>query len=76
MHEIMMNEWKRDIPEEENALWDRKTLGLKGLEYEREVWEDEKMKTIERDRGEMKKNRTDPLYRKVIKLDRSRGVKI
>ena len=27
----MMNEWKRDIPEEENVLWDRKTLGL-------EVW--------------------------------------
>ena len=27
----MMNEWKRDISEEENDLWDRKKLGL-------EVW--------------------------------------
>ena len=53
-----------------------KNIWVGGLEYEREVWEDEKMKTIKRDRGEMKKNRTDPLYRKVIKLDRSRGVKI
>ena len=34
------------------------------------------MKTIERDRGEMKKNRIDPLYRKVIKLDRSKGIEI
>ena len=76
MHEIMMNEWKRDIPEEENALWDRKTLGLKGLEYEREVWEDEKMKTIERDWGELKKNHADPIYKKVIKLNRLRGVEI
>ena len=44
------------------------------MECEREVWEDEKMKTIERDRGEMKKNHADPIYRKVIKLDRSRCV--
>ena len=42
-----------------------KNTWVRGLEREREVWEDEKMKTIERDRGEMKKN---------IKLDGSRGV--
>ena len=33
-----------------------------------------RLKTIERDRGEMKKNRAEPLYRKVINLDRSGGV--
>ena len=32
-----------------------KNTWVGGLEYEREVWEDEKTKTIERDRGEMKK---------------------
>ena len=46
-----------------------KNTWVGGLEYEREVWEDEKTKTIERDRGEMKKNHADPIYRKVIKLD-------
>ena len=51
-----------------------KNTWVKGLECEREVWEDEKMKTIERDRGEMKKKRVDPIYRKVIKLDGLRGV--
>ena len=51
-----------------------KSTQVGGLECEREVWEDKKMKTIERDRGEMKKNRADPLYRKVIKLDRSRAI--
>ena len=38
-----------------------KNTWVRDLEYEREVWEDEKMKTIERDRGEMKKIRTDPI---------------
>ena len=52
-----------------------KNTWIGGLECEREVWEDEKTKTIEIDRGEMKKNHTDPLY-KVIKLDKSRGVEI
>ena len=33
-----------------------------------------RLKTIERDRGEMKKNHVEPLYRKVINLDRSKGV--
>ena len=45
-----------------------------GLEFKREVWEVKKTKTIERDRGEMKKIRADPIYRKVINLDRSRSV--
>ena len=53
-----------------------KNTWVGGLECEREVWEDKKTKTIERDRGEMKKNRADPLYRKVIKFNRSRGVEI
>ena len=51
-----------------------KNTWVGGLEYEREVWEDEKTKTIERDRGEMKKKCVDPIYRKVIKLDGLRGV--
>ena len=59
----------------------KSTLRLKntqvgGLECEREVWEDEKTKTIARDRGEMKKNCAYPLYRKAIKLDGSRGVEL
>ena len=49
---------------------------VEGFEREESVWEVKRLKTIERDRGEMKKNRVDPLYRKVIKLDRSRGVEI
>ena len=32
-----------------------KNTWVGGLEYKREVWEDEKTKTIERDQGEMKK---------------------
>ena len=53
-----------------------KNIWVGGLEYEREVWEDEKMKTIKRDRGEMKKNWANPIYRKVIKLDGSRGIEL
>ena len=53
-----------------------KNTWVEGLECEREVWEDEKMKTIERDWGELKKNHADPIYKKVIKLDRLRGVEI
>ena len=49
---------------------------VEGFEREESVWEVKRLKTIERDRGEMKKNCVDPLYRKVIKLDRSRGVEI
>ena len=46
------------------------------FEREESVWGVKKLKTIEKDRGEMKKNRTEPLYRKFINLNRSRGVKI
>ena len=53
-----------------------KNTWVGGLECEREVWEDEKMKTIKRDRGEMKKNWANPIYRKVIKLDGSRGIEL
>ena len=38
-----------------------KNTWVRGLECEREVWEDEKTKTIERDWGEMKKIRADPI---------------
>ena len=34
----------------------------------------EKTDSIERDRGEVKRNRADPLYRKTIKLNRLKGV--
>ena len=51
-------------------------MWVEGFEREECVWEVKRLKIIERDRGEMKKNRANPLYRKVIKLDRSRGVKI
>ena len=38
---------------------------------ERKVWEGDKTKTIKRDWGEMKKNCTDPIYRKSqISMDR------
>ena len=53
-----------------------KNTRVKGLECEREVLGDEETKTIERDRGEMKKNRVDPLYRKFKNLDRSKGVEL
>ena len=36
--------------------------------------EGEKMKTIERDRGEMKKNRAEALHRNFINLDKSRSI--
>ena len=51
-------------------------MWVEGFEREESVQEVKRLKTIERDRGEMKKNRVEPLYRKVINLDRSRGVKI
>ena len=44
------------------------------FEREESVWGVKKLKTIEKDRGEMKKNRTKSSYRKVINLNRSRGV--
>ena len=53
-----------------------KIIWIEGFKREECVWEVKRLKTIERDRGEMKKNRTEPLYRKVINLNRSRGVKI
>ena len=42
----------------------------------REYLEGEKIDSVDRDQGEMKKNRAKPLYRKVINLDKSRGVEI
>ena len=53
-----------------------KNTQVGGLKCEREVQEGEKMKTIKRDRGEMKKNWANPIYRKVIKLDGSRGIEL
>ena len=49
-------------------------MWVQGFEREQCVWEAKRLKTIERDQGEMKKNRANPLNRKIIKLDRSRGV--
>ena len=49
-------------------------MWVEGFEREESVWEVKRLKTIERDRGEIKKNHAEPLYRKVINLDRSRGV--
>ena len=40
----------------------------------RECLGGEKTNSIERDRGEVKKNHAKPLYRKVINLNKSRGV--
>ena len=34
----------------------------------------EKTDSVKKDRGEVRKNRTDPLHRKTIKLDRLKGV--
>ena len=44
-------------------------MWVEGFEREESVWEVKRLKTIEKDRGEMKKNRTKPLYRKVINLN-------
>ena len=58
-------------------IWDKKRPKITWVEVfkrDESVWEGKKLKTIEKDRGEMKKNRTEPLYRKVINLNRSRGV--
>ena len=73
----MHEEW--EIKRSYQVIWDKKRpkiMCVEGFKREECVWEMKRLKTIERDRGEMKKNRVDPLYRKVIKLDRSRGVKI
>ena len=45
-----------------------------GFEREECVWEVKRLKTIERDRGEVRKNRTKALYRNFINLDRLRCV--
>ena len=51
-------------------------MWIEGFEREECVWEVKRLKSIERDRGEMKKNHTEALYRNFINLDRSRGVEI
>ena len=53
-----------------------KIIWIEGFKREECVWEVKRLKSIERDRGEMKKNRVEALYRNFINLDRSRGVEI
>ena len=40
-----------------------------GFEREECVWEMKRLKEIERDRGEVRKNHAEALYRNLIKLD-------
>ena len=69
----MKNEWKRD-----HTKWFEIRKGWKSHGFE--VWErrkclgGEKTDFVKKDRGEVRKNRTDPLHRKTIKLDRLKGV--
>ena len=48
-------------------------MWIEGFERE-ECLGGEKIDSVKRDRGEVKKNDVEPLYRKFIKLDKSRGV--
>ena len=74
-HEMHGERMKKKHTRSRKCTQRPKNTWVEGLECEREVLGAEEMKTIVRDRGEMKKNSVDPLYRKFINLDRSRGVK-
>ena len=49
-------------------------MWIEGFEREESVWEVKRLKAIERDRGEVRKNRTEALYRNFINLDKLRGI--
>ena len=75
MHE-MHKEWEIKISYQ--VIRDKK--GLKnmwseGFEREECVWEVKMLKTVERDQGEVRKNRAESLYRNFINLNKS-GVEI
>ena len=50
-------------------------MWIEGFEREESVWEVKRLKAIERDRGEVRKNRAEALYRNFINLDKLRGIK-
>ena len=62
-HEMQDKNREKKIILDEEMIFRPKNFWVWGLEWERKVWGGEKTKTIERDRGEMKKNCVDPLYR-------------
>ena len=49
-------------------------MWIEGFEREESVWEVKRLKAIERDRGEVRKNRAKALYRNFINLDKLRGI--
>ena len=49
-------------------------MWIEGFEREESVWEVKRLKAIERDRGEVRKNRSEALYRNFINLDKLRGI--
>ena len=49
-------------------------MWIEGFEREESVWEVKRLKAIERDRGEVRKNRAEALYRNFINLDKLRGI--
>ena len=61
------NRENKIIPDEEMILR-LKNFWVWGLEWERKDWGDEETKTVERDRGEMKKNRVVTIYRHICNL--------
>ena len=69
----MKNEWKRD-----HTKWFEIRKGWKSHGFE--VWErrkclgGEKIDSVKKDQGEVRRNHADPLHRKTIKLDRLKGV--
>ena len=52
-----------------------KIMWSEGFEREECVWEVKRLRAIERDQGEVRKNRTEALYRNFINLNKSRCVK-
>ena len=49
-------------------------MWIEGFERGESVWEVKRLKAIERDRGEVRKNRAEALYRNFINLDKLRGI--
>ena len=68
----MHEEWVKERSYQ--VIWDKKRPKIMWVWERRECLGGEKTDSIERDRGEVKRNRADPLYRKTIKLDRLKGV--
>ena len=75
MHEMNEKWGLRPLPSEEKLDLGQKNPWGWILEWERDVLEGEKSREIKRDRAKWGLNHADPIYRSLVILDKSRGIK-